>query len=240
MGIECFDGAGRCGVEIAGGLVVVEVTEIRADDDESLLSTPQPLDHLVDLLRLRVSDGQRYEREVREQVLKKGKLYFEAVLIPVGGVEDLHLRQLQDGIDRFAIQWHAAQRCGEAVRTRSRQAAQRDPVRRTEQDHAANHLALTRDASVRRRGHRARIDVAGMGHDQRLRNPRGVRHGGHRGEVGRHGALELRPVLRIETARHGGRTRGTQLSDLSDRLRSSSGVSHEFDRFATRCILSGT
>jgi hypothetical protein len=64
-----------------------------------------------------------------------------------------------------------------------------------------------------------------MGHDQRLRNLRGVWYDGHRGEVGRHGTLELRAVLRIEKARYSGRARRTQLRTPSDPLRSGSGVS---------------
>jgi len=86
----------------------------------------------------------------------------------VGAVARHDLRQIAHRAQRFAVDAHPAKRRGERFGARHREPAHRHAVHRTKQHHAAYHAARGRELVVSMRGHPARIDVAGVRHDERL------------------------------------------------------------------------
>jgi hypothetical protein len=84
------------------------------------------------------------------------------------GVADDDLRQWFDAGDGFLVERDDAERRGEGAGGGQRQPIDRDPVRRSEQDHAANALAQVRERRIDAGRDRAGIDIAGMRRDDRL------------------------------------------------------------------------
>ena len=92
----------------------------------------------------------------------------QAVLFFVGGVEDLDLGQGEDVLDRLSIQGNVTERRGEGGGATDRQSAHRDAMARAKQHDALDSVACRHDPGVGARRHRAGIDVARMGRDDRL------------------------------------------------------------------------
>ena len=123
------------------------------------------------------------------------------------GVAYLDARQLGDGGVPVTVDRHLAERRREGARRRQRKPAKRYPVRRAEQHDAGDPPAHRRQAGIGRSRHRSGINVARMGHDDRLRRGAGTNRARRR-EVLVDVPRQPRPVGRIECAGHGGRANG--------------------------------
>ena len=156
-------------VDAARFLVSVVMRHIGRDHHEGLAAAPQALDHLGDLCHIRRADGERHERELAENLLQEGQLHLERVLEGVRRVARDDLREPLHRPAGAAVDRHRAERRGEGVRARQREAAHRDAMHRTEHDDAPHDAARRGELVIGARGHRPRIDVAGVRHDKRLR-----------------------------------------------------------------------
>ncbi len=120
------------------------------------------------LARQRVADGERNDPEIVQHVLQEGELHFQRMLECVRGVVARNLRQRERDGGGFAIEQDLAQRRRKRAHGRQRKAAYRHPVRRPKQHDAADRRAPGGKPGVSRAPDRARIDVTGMRHDDRL------------------------------------------------------------------------
>ena len=120
-------------VELARGVVVEVVAQVRRDDDHRLGPAPQRLDHLGDVLDVGGADDKRHQREVVEHALQEGQLDLEAVLLAVRLVVGRDLGQRERPLDRRAIQRYRAERRGELLDGRRGEAVEGDAMRRAEQ-----------------------------------------------------------------------------------------------------------
>ena len=84
--------------------------------------------------RCGVADGQRHEGEVVEDALEEGQVHFQRMLLGVRGVAENDLRQIGDLSDCCLVEPNIAERRGECFGFGQRQAVDRNPVRRAEQN----------------------------------------------------------------------------------------------------------
>ena len=92
LGLEAFDRLSGGAVEPARRVVVVIVAEIGADDDQGLGPAPQQIEEFRRLFRRRLAGDERHDGEVGEHGLQERQLHLQAMLLMVGGIEDLHRR----------------------------------------------------------------------------------------------------------------------------------------------------
>jgi len=93
---------------------------------------------------------------------------FQAVLLVVGGVEDLDLGKFEGAGNRLLVHPHLAQRGGEGIVAADRQPPNRNPVAGPQQQHTGDPFAGRFDPGVSGGGNLSGIDVTGMGGDNRL------------------------------------------------------------------------
>ena len=86
-GPQGLDGFGGGAVEAAGGLEILVVAEVGADDEAGLGAVPEGIKDLADFLGRGVADRQRDEGEVAQDALQEGQLHFERMLVRVGVVQ---------------------------------------------------------------------------------------------------------------------------------------------------------
>ncbi len=178
VGVQCLDGGGGGGVDLAAGVVVQEVAQIRTDDDRGFRAAPQRVQGAGDGPGVGAPDGQRDQREVLQQGLKEGQMNFQAVLAGVGPVQHGYLRQSGQPlarpvpVDRDRAQWGAPG--GGSGQGKS---PERHAVGWPDQHDAAQAPArrFQQGVSACRQG--AGIDMPGMGCDDGLGHRRGRRAG---------------------------------------------------------------
>ena len=90
---------------------------------------------------------------------------FEAVLLGVGGVEDLDLEQFQDPRRRLLVDRHIAQGRGEGVGARKRQSLNGDAVARAQKHHPLDDRRGGSEQGIGRGGDGAGIDISGVRRD---------------------------------------------------------------------------
>jgi hypothetical protein len=144
------------------------VREIGTDHDQGLVAAPHALQDLGHRGAFGQAHEQGHEPEARQHRLQEGKLHLETVFAGVGEVRDPHRVELVEVTQRGLIHRHRAQRRQERFGARHREAPHRDPMRRPEQHHAADVCGPGREAGVGRRRRGARVNVARVGHEQRL------------------------------------------------------------------------
>ena len=118
-----------------------------------------------------------------------------------------HLRQIAQRGERRLVHWHLAERRHKSAVGRNGEAAHGDAVHRAEQHDAAHDAACGRELVVGARGDRAGIDVAGVRHDERLRESEPRRRLDAAEELVHFGDQAAR-VARVEHARDGGAAYG--------------------------------
>ena len=94
-----LDGTGGCRIPHPCTVIVEEVTEIRADDQQGFPATPESLDDLGDLFCRCIADHQRNQREGSQQPLQEGQVNLETVFKPVSVIIAVNLWQQQDVAD---------------------------------------------------------------------------------------------------------------------------------------------
>ena len=191
-------------VDLLRGGVSQEMRQVGADDDQGFRAAPQAFEHFGDSFRRGVADGQRQQREIGERALQEGQVDFQRMLLRVCRRADADLRQLRDQCACRCIQAYLAEWCGECFAIGQGQTAEGNPMRRAEQDHAADCRPPRRQRGVGVGCGRAGIDITGMRRDQRL----GLLHAGYRcrGQQLIDRCLQLAGVGRVEHAGDGGGT----------------------------------
>ncbi len=132
---------------------------------------------------------------------------FQRVLHLVRRGTHHHLRQVAQRAHAREVEFHLAKRRGETPGFRQRQTAHVDAMGGAQQHHAADAVARAGDERIRTRGHRARIDITGVRHDQRL-DVRRTRRGARRGQHVVDHAAQYGRRIGIEHAGDGGGTNG--------------------------------
>jgi hypothetical protein len=169
VGGEAGDARHGGAIDLACIGVGVIVRKVGGDDDQRLGPTPQALDDGRDLRHARAAHGEGRERELAELALQERQLHFQCVLLQMREVARDDLWHVAHTVERLAVDRHAAEGRGEGVVGGNRQAAHRHAVHRSQHDDTAHDTARVAELLVGASGDRAGIDVAGVGHDQRLR-----------------------------------------------------------------------
>src|SRR5262245_22856399 len=102
-GLERLDRAPALRVDPAGRLGVVVVGEVRAHQHERLRPAPEPLEHLLHLLVGGVADRERNQLEATQHRLQERQLHLEAVLARVRRVAHRELGQVDQAVERRAV-----------------------------------------------------------------------------------------------------------------------------------------
>ena len=87
--IQGDDGLGRLAVQPSSRGVIVEMTEIGADDDPRLRPIPQGIEHRRHLIGCHLAYQQGHDGEIQEEALQEGQLHFEGVFRTVGYIVDV-------------------------------------------------------------------------------------------------------------------------------------------------------
>ena len=131
---QAFNSPGGFVVELNGGFVVMEVTQIRTDDDHCPGPVPEMPDNLTDLIGRGIPDDQWYQCELIQYELQKGQVYLKAVFQPMGLIVYMYLWQGEDVTDCSAIKGYGAERGFKTSGTRCCKPVESNPVRGAQQD----------------------------------------------------------------------------------------------------------
>jgi pyruvate formate lyase activating enzyme len=163
-----FNETGGLRIQARRRVMIVKMTQIGADDDKSLRSSPKQLHHLGDLVRRRVADGKRNEFERSQDLLQKRHMHLETVLAGVGCVVDDDLPKRERLSHRLSVDRHASQRCHKCVAAGNSQSGNAHKMRRTEQNHALDAIPQAPQDGMGRSRNGTRVDVSRMGGDNSL------------------------------------------------------------------------
>ena len=128
---QACDGVGGLQVKATGRFVVEVVAQIRADQDQGFVATPDEIEHLAHRLRLHRSNQEWSDREGGQHTLQKGQLHLDPVLKGVRLIEDLDLGKMGDGVEQRRVHRHCAQRGFEVVRRRGGKSFKRQAMPQT-------------------------------------------------------------------------------------------------------------
>ena len=169
VGGESRDARHRGAVDLARSGVGVVMRKVGGNDDQRLGPAPEALQDRGHLRHARGADGERRERKFAELALQERQLYFQRMLLQMRDIARDDLRHAAHAVERLAVDRHGTERCGEGFVGRDGEAAHRHAMHRTEHDDTAHDAARIAELLVGASGDRAGIDVAGVRHDQRLR-----------------------------------------------------------------------
>ena len=127
-----------------------------------------------------------------------------------------NLWQMGNGLHRLQIQRDLTQGCGKGIHTRQCQPAHRHPMRRPQQHHAPDGAVAGCQARIGQRCRTAGIDVARVGHDERLGSrARAICIARYCAHQGLQQTQQAVPLAGIESSSYGGLANGVHLNLLS-------------------------
>ncbi|MNM83910.1 hypothetical protein D3C81_959810 [compost metagenome] len=169
IGVQAQYVIGAIRVGQPGVAVIQIVRQVGTHHDQRLRPAPEDIQQPGNQRRLDHPEGQRDDAKILQHRLQERQLHLQRMLGAVGAIIDQHtghLRQRGDGLD---VHFHLAERRVEGLGGRQRHALEGHAMTGPEQHDTAHHLAQRRELRVAMRGDRPGIDIARMGHDQRLR-----------------------------------------------------------------------
>ena len=163
-------------IQTLGGLEVVVVAEVGADNEPGLGAAPKGVQDLADFFGGGVANSQRDQREVAQDSLEERQLHLDRVFLLVGLVQLPHLRQRPDLPDALRHPPARPPAAWQRLRRNSGQPLDRDVMRRPEQDDPLDLVPRREELRVSRGGDGPGVKVTGMRRDQGL-GPRPGRRG---------------------------------------------------------------
>ncbi len=163
--VEIFDSTAGFRIQCLRRFVIQVMAQVRTHKHQAV-RIPKQMNHFGNLLRSRRAHNQRNNAKVLQGHLQERQLDLQAMLTKMRPLQQLHLRERADAINRLGVHRHGTKWRPECFETTVSEPFERKVVRRTEQNDAADFLSGFSEQAEGGAGDGPGIGIARMRNDE--------------------------------------------------------------------------